>query len=251
MKHRLFHWPGLVLSAVLAATGITGWLVRHDFMFPTSERSHEAATRIAPRLRQECAAAGLRFGAPVLMRAFKESKELEVWLETRPGGTYKLFKTYPIKTWGAGELGPKLKEGDGQAPEGFYTVSARQLNPNSSFHLAFNLGFPNEYDQHHGRTGSHLMVHGAAMSVGCYAMTDPLIEEIYTLASTALRGGQPHFQVQCLPFRFTNGRMVQAQKSEWHEFWQNLRTGADLFDKYHRPVDCEVKHGQYVFRHAP
>src|SRR5690606_7680165 len=100
----------------------------------------------------------------------------------------------------------------------------------------------------HGRTGSHLMIHGAASSVGCYAMTDPLIEEIYTLASTALWGGQPHFQVQCLPFRFTNKRMAQARKSEWHDFWQNLRAGSDLFETHRRPVDYDVKEGRYVFR---
>lgn len=249
MKKHLLHWQRCGIAAVvLAAAGITGWLIHDDLMFPTSERAHEAAARVRPRLEQECAAAGLRLGAPVFMRAFKESKELEIWLEAAPGERYRLFRTYPIKTWGSGRLGPKLKEGDGQAPEGFYTVSARQLNPNSSFHLAFNLGFPNEYDRSLGRAGSHLMVHGAASSIGCYAMTDPLIEEIYTLAAAALGSGQRSFQVQCLPFRFTSERMAQAQKSEWHDFWNNLRTGSDLFDTRHRPVDFVVRGRRYVFR---
>ena len=87
------------------------------------------------------------------------------------GRPLRRFATYPICLW-SGRLGPKLREGDRQAPEGFYTVSAEQLNPNSRWHRSFSLGFPNAFDQAHGRTGSFIMVHGGCPSIGCYAMTD-------------------------------------------------------------------------------
>ena len=94
-------------------------------------------------------------------------------------------------------------QGDRQAPEGFYTVTKAQMNPNSSLYLAFNLGYPNLYDRANRRTGDFLMVHGKCRSAGCYAMTDGLIEEIYALAREAFIGGQETIQVHALPFRMT------------------------------------------------
>ena len=89
-----------------------------------------------------------------------------------------IFKTYPICSYSGG-LGPKIQQGDRQAPEGFYLVSLEQLNPRSKYYLAFNVGFPNAYDRAYGRTGSNIMVHGDCTSSGCYAMTDAVMEEIY------------------------------------------------------------------------
>jgi murein L,D-transpeptidase YafK len=103
-------------------------------------------------------------GAPIYIRIFKEERELELWVQT-PSDTYALFKTYPICNHSGG-LGPKLKEGDRQSPEGFYTVTKSALNPNSSYHLSFNLGFPNRFDRSHNRTGSVLMVHATASPLG-------------------------------------------------------------------------------------
>ena len=105
-------------------------------------------------------------GSPILVRVFKDESELEVWKQTRDG-QYALLKTYPICKW-SGDLGPKKKEGDRQAPEGFYTITPGQMNPNSNYYLAFNTGFPNAYDRSHGYTGSELMVHGDCSSRGCY-----------------------------------------------------------------------------------
>lgn len=130
----------------------------------------------------------------------------------------------------SGRLGPKLKEGDQQSPEGFYKVSARQMNPNSTYHLSFNLGFPNKFDRANGRTGNYLMVHGNCVSIGCYAMTDEKIEEIYTLASAAFKNGQKRFQVHIFPFRMTEQNMQTHQKSEWLSFWKNLKQGYDFFE---------------------
>ncbi|MGI9406816.1 MAG: L,D-transpeptidase family protein, partial [Hyphomicrobiaceae bacterium] len=121
---------------------------------------------------------------PIFIRIFKEESELEVWKQ-RADGRFHHFKTYPICNW-SGALGPKLRQGDKQSPEGFYTVANGQLNPKSQFHLAFNLGFPNAYDKAHGRTGDYLMVHGDCRSAGCYAMTDALVEELYALVRDSL-----------------------------------------------------------------
>jgi murein L,D-transpeptidase YafK len=212
---------------------------------PKSERLAEVQARVLPGLQAACSRVGFQLGAPVLVRIFKESKELELWMEK--GGSFALFKSYPISNWGHGKLGPKLMEGDGQAPEGFYEVGVRQLNPQSNYHLAFNLGYPNAYDQARGRTGSFLMVHGGSASVGCYAMTDPQIEEIYCLVDAALKEGQGAFQVQCYPFRKTAERLAQVGQDPWLEFWQNLAEGDALFLKTLRPVKVSVRDGRYVF----
>jgi len=114
--------------------------------------------------------------SPVLVRIFKEESELEVWKQDRTG-RFALLKTYPICRW-SGELGPKIKQGDRQAPEGFYTITPGQMNPNSAYYLSFNMGYPNAFDRAHGRTGAQVMVHGDCSSRGCYAMTDDQISEI-------------------------------------------------------------------------
>ena len=145
-------------------------------------------------------AQGLALGAPVFLRIFKLESELEIWMEK--DGRYRLFATYPICLW-SGRLGPKLAEGDHQAPEGFYAVTKEELNPNSRWHRSFSLGFPNEFDRALGRTGSFIMVHGGCQSIGCFAMTNTVVDEIWRLVTSALDGGQPAFNVQVFPFRMT------------------------------------------------
>lgn len=211
---------------------------------PSSARSAEVAKRISPSLQQALKEKGHALGARVFMRIFKESSELEVWLQS--GKEFHLFKTYKICHF-SGALGPKTKVGDLQSPEGFYTVTPKQLNPSSRFHLSFNLGYPNAYDRAYKRTGDALMVHGNCVSIGCYAMTDKQIEEIYTIAAAALKAGQPSFQVQALPFRLTDENLAAHKNSAWLSFWQNLKVGYDYFDKYKNPPKVNVKNKQYVF----
>lgn len=187
---------------------------------------------------------GMDARAPIYVRIFKEESELEVWKQ-RDDGRFYHFKTYPICTW-SGDLGPKQAQGDRQAPEGFYTVAASQLNPNSKYHVAFNLGYPNAYDRSLGRTGDFLMVHGKCSSAGCYAMTDGLIEEIYGLAREAIRGGQMSFDVHAFPFRMTAENMDRHKKSKWVGFWRTLKQGYDHFEKNRVPPDVAVCEHQYV-----
>ena len=212
---------------------------------PQTLRSQSAAARVAPRLNQEFATASLRLGAPIFIRIFKESRELELWV--KKGAGFVLFKTYPIAFF-SGSLGPKFREGDYQAPEGFYYVSPRGMNPRSKYHLAFNIGYPNPFDRAHQRTGSAIMVHGKRVSAGCFAMTDPLIEEIYTIADHALNNGQPFFRVHIFPFRMTEANMLRHERSVHHAFWKNLQEGHAFFENVRRPPDVTVKDRRYVFK---
>jgi len=187
---------------------------------------------------------GMDTGAPIFVRIFKEESELEVWKQ-RDDGRFYHFKTYPICNW-SGNLGPKTAYGDHQAPEGFYRVSAAQMNPNSQYYLAFNLGYPNAYDRALQRTGDALMVHGKCKSVGCYAMTDALMEEIYLLARESLRGGQDAFEVHAFPFRMTQANMARFDGNPNMSFWKTMKQGYDFFEKYRIPPTVAVCERRYI-----
>jgi hypothetical protein len=182
-------------------------------------------------------------GDKVFIRIFKLESMLEVWLEK--DGVYRLFKYYPICNY-SGFLGPKLKEGDKQAPEGFYEVKRSALNPNSKFHLSFNLGYPNAYDRAYGRTGSFLMIHGSCYSIGCYAMRDKPIEEIYGLVEAALKNGQKRVPVHIFPFRMSEVRMARYEMHRWYGFWLNLKEGYDYFEAESTPPHVKVEEKRYA-----
>ncbi|MCP5083653.1 MAG: murein L,D-transpeptidase [Alphaproteobacteria bacterium] len=184
-------------------------------------------------------------GAPVFIRIFKEESVLEVWMKRQ--GEWVKFREFEICKW-SGALGPKLREGDGQAPEGFYQVSLGALNPNSSYHLSFNLGYPNRFDQANGRTGSFLMVHGNCVSAGCYAMTDRGIDMIYPLVEAALNHGQRHVPVHIFPFRMSDENMARHAGSKWLGFWNDLRPAYTAFESSKRLPVVEVEQRRYVVR---
>jgi murein L,D-transpeptidase YafK len=190
------------------------------------------------------AARGFQSGAPVFIRIFKREFELELWLAK--GDRFELFATYPICRF-SGELGPKLRQGDKQAPEGIYTVARQQLNPASRWHRSFNLGFPNILDQHHGRTGTFLMVHGGCSSVGCYAMTNAVVDEVWHHVTRALGNGQRRFQVQVFPFRMTEAALASRAGHPWHGFWSDLKPAYDLFEASRVPPRAAVCDGRYSF----
>lgn len=185
---------------------------------------------------------------PILIRSYKKESELEVWKRGRDG-KYALLKTYPMCRW-SGQLGPKIREGDRMAPEGFYAISAAQMNPNSSFHLSFDMGYPNAYDRAHGRSGSFLMVHGACTSRGCYSMTDAQIEEIYALTREAHSGGQKAVQMQAMPFRMTPQNLAKHRYDPQMAFWRNLKDGADHFETTRMEPKVAVCGRRYAFNTA-
>jgi murein L,D-transpeptidase YafK len=183
--------------------------------------------------------------SPILVRLFKQEAELEVWKQDR-SGRYALLKTYPICRW-SGDLGPKVREGDRQAPEGFYSITPAQMNPASSYYLSFNIGYPNAYDRAWGRTGSQLMVHGDCSSRGCYAMTDEQISEIYALGRESFFGGQRAFQVQAYPFRMTPQNMARHRNNPNMPFWKMLKEGWDHFEVTRQEPKVDVCEKRYVF----
>jgi murein L,D-transpeptidase YafK len=187
---------------------------------------------------------GMDAQAPIFIRIFKEESELEVWKQREDGRFYH-FKTYPICNW-SGELGPKLRYADMQAPEGFYTVTREQMNPDSKYHLAFNIGYPNAYDRAHGRTGEHLMVHGKCQSAGCYAITDALMEELYAIAREAFIGGQEAIHVHAFPFRMTEANMARHAQHRWYGFWRTLKEGYDYFELTRQPPTVAVCGRRYL-----
>ena len=231
-----------VLVTGVCATLIMGTSVTRD----AAGRDRVAGLAAArERLQPLLAAKDLELGAPVFIRIFKESRELEVWLRRDSDKQWLLLRSYPICNY-SGRLGPKLREGDRQSPEGLYWVGPGQLNPGSRYHLAFNLGFPNSFDRAHGRTGSYLMVHGNCVSIGCYAMTDRGIEEIYALVEAALKNGQPRFQVQAFPARLTESWLAARADSRWADFWKELKPCYDLFEKKRRLPNPGLIDRRYV-----
>lgn len=212
---------------------------------PSSVESIEAINRVRPQIELELKTKELKYGSEIFIRIFKESKELEVWMKRVD--IFEKFKTYKICTYGSDVLGPKIKKGDGKAPEGFYVVDPKSMNPFSNYHLAFNLGYPNEYDRAHKRTGSALMVHGNCVSIGCFAMTDSGIEEIYAIADGALRAGQQFFNVHIFPFPLTDENIKKYRKSRWLAFWKNLKEGYDYFEGKHIPPNVKLRKQKYIF----
>lgn len=192
-----------------------------------TDRVTEAHTKVQTEL-------GKHFGKPVFLRIIKEDHVLELWLQE--GGHWRVLKPYPILAM-SGTLGPKTREGDCQAPEGFYATTLSRLNPCSKYHLSFNIGYPNEYDRSLGRTGSFIMVHGKERSIGCFAMGDDGIEEIYTLVHQALLAGQPSIPVQVYPFEMTTERMEKEKSSHHYTFWeQHLLPGWQHTQQFNEPA---------------
>lgn len=188
---------------------------------------------------------GMSKDQPILIRSYKKESELEVW-KRKPDGRYALLKTYPMCRW-SGQLGPKVREGDRMAPEGFYAITPAQMNPNSSYYVSFNMGYPNAYDRSLGRTGAHLMVHGACSSAGCYSMTDDQIGEIYALVREAHNGGQKAVQMQAFPFRMTADNLAQHRLDPNIAFWKNIKEGSDYFEVAKAEPQVSVSGGRYVF----
>jgi murein L,D-transpeptidase YafK len=252
----------VILLAVLALVLIAGVavVIREGGVYRTVDRAQLAMRHInrqihsllgwplpgtpdlgalAARLKEK----DLKRGDPVFIRIFKADMELELWMQKNERFVH--FATYPI-CYFSGRLGPKLRQGDKQSPEGFYTVGKGQLNPNSRWYRSFNTGFPNIFDQAHGRTGSLLMVHGGCSSIGCYAMTNPVIAEVWELTTAALDAGQGSFAVHIFPFRLTEARLNAYGDSPWAEFWRDMKPGYDLFETTAIPPQISVCQKRYA-----
>jgi murein L,D-transpeptidase YafK len=230
-----------VVSGVLALAMALGGCETDDF----TQVSARALKPLPPALAADIDKRNMPRESPILVRIFKEESELEVWKQDAEG-KFAPLKTYPICRW-SGELGPKVKQGDRQAPEGFYNITPGQMNPNSNYYLAFNLGFPNAYDRANDRSGDFLMVHGDCSSAGCYAMTDEQIQEIYALGRDSFLGGQKSFQVQAYPFRMTPLNMARHRNNPNMPFWRMIKEGSDHFEVTRAEPHIDVCERRYIF----
>jgi murein L,D-transpeptidase YafK len=235
---RCTHLPVLTLMAA----ALMGQVVQAAPGYPKHEAPIPTATVALMKGKNTSPA------DPMLVRIYKKEAELEVWKRST-SGRYVRLKTFPICRW-SGQLGPKRKEGDRQTPEGFYAVTASQMNPKSKHYLSFDTGFPNAYDRAHGSTGSALMVHGTCSSAGCYAMTDTAMSEIYALVREALRGGQRAVQLQAYPFRMTAENLVRHRLDPNIAFWRQLKEVSDRFEATGEELGVSVSAGRYSFRPA-
>ncbi len=230
-----------VIAGSLALAGCNG---DGAYQLPT-----RAMKELSPEMLSLLSQKGMPKESPILIRIFKEESELEVWKQNTTG-RFELLKVYPICRW-SGELGPKVREGDRQAPEGFYTITPDLMNPNSNYYLAINTGFPNAYDRANNRSGAFLMIHGDCSSRGCYAMTDEEIGEIYSLARESFLGGQQSFQIQAYPFRMTAANLARHRNNPNMAFWKMIKEGNDHFEVTRREPKVEVCDRHYVFDAQP
>jgi murein L,D-transpeptidase YafK len=183
--------------------------------------------------------------SPTVIRTYKKEAELEIW-KMKSNGEYALLKTYPMCRW-SGQLGPKKREGDMQVPEGFYSIAPGQMNPNSHYYLAFNVGYPNAYDRAYGRSGGNVMVHGVCSSAGCFSMTDEQVADIYAIARDSFAGGQREIQLQSYPFHMTAENMAKFRLDPNIDFWKNLKDGSDHFEVTKNEPSVLVCGKHYVF----
>ncbi|MFZ4796442.1 MAG: L,D-transpeptidase family protein [Bacteroidia bacterium] len=210
---------------------------------PKSSLSKLAVTRNKTELQNELLQMKLEFGNQVFIRIYKQSNELEIWIKKEQA--FALFKTYKICYY-SGELGTKTKVGDGQAPEGIYKVFPNQMNPFSSYHLSFNIGYPNNFDQANGFTGSSIMIHGNCVSIGCFAMTNPIIEQIWTLMEAAFNQKQTFINVFIFPFKFENIDLNNYKNNSNYMFWKQLEPIDLAFNKSHKIPNVKVQNKKYV-----
>jgi murein L,D-transpeptidase YafK len=232
----------LLASAALAASLVLAGCDTDQVSLATNAKANQP---VPPKLVAAMGEKNMDLQSPILIRLFKQEAELEIWKQTR-SGQFALLKTYPICRW-SGDLGPKVREGDRQAPEGFYSINPSQMNPQSAYYLSFNTGFPNAFDRSLGRTGSELMVHGDCSSRGCYAMTDEQIAEIYSLGRESFFGGQKAFQFQAYPFRMTPVNMAKHRNNPNMPFWKMIKEGYDHFEVTRQEPKVDFCEKKYVF----
>ncbi len=197
------------------------------------------------KILQKMKAKGMNKSSPVMFRLFKDEHVVEVWKQ-KTNGRFDMIANYNICAW-SGTLGPKYKEGDRQAPEGYYPIRPSQMNPASKYFLAINTGYPNNYDRAHGRSGSNLMIHGACSSSGCYSITDDNVQEIFAFARDAFAGGQTEIMLEALPFRMTPEKMALYTKHKDFAFWNMLKEGYDYFELTKTPPKVDFCEKKYVF----
>ena len=210
-----------------------------------------ARARVEGTLRGLFAAAGLSYPPQRLfIRAFKREREMELW--SAPDlGAFRLVAIYEIAGTSGGP-GPKRREGDGQTPEGFYQID--RYNPKSNFHLSMGLNYPNASDRilsDPTKPGYDIFIHGRASSIGCMAVGDDRVEELFIAAVDATERPVP---VHVFPARMNSDDWIAWRDEETFErpdllaFWENLAEGFEVFERYRvLPTVTVLPNGRYQF----
>ncbi|QKG56187.1 hypothetical protein GKZ68_05720 [Hymenobacter sp. BRD128] len=172
----------------------------------------------------------------IFFRLIKTSRVLEVWARNRGDVVFRLLRSYPLAAT-SGTLGPKRRAGDGQVPEGFYTIN--RFNPQSAYHLSLGLDYPTADDilaTGLADPGGDIFLHGSTVTDGCLPLTDAGIEEVYLLAVAARAAGQASIAAHIFPFPLTAPELARRAASPHAAFWQGLVPGYTYFETHHAPA---------------
>lgn len=183
-------------------------------------------------------------------RIFKLEKEFEVWVKNKKDDKYTLLKNISICA-SSGDLGPKRKQGDYQVPEGFYEIAT--FNPNSSYHLAMKINYPNQSDKLKktaADAGGDIMIHGNCVTIGCIPLQNDPVEEVYVLATEA-KNKNNAINIAIYPCRFNEKNkqlLTKNYSEEKNKFWETLKKPYSYFDKNNTlPKITISKTGDYIF----
>ena len=169
----------------------------------------------------------------VFFRLLKTHRALEVWARNQGDAAFLLLASYPLAAT-SGTLGPKRRAGDGQVPEGFYTID--RFNPQSLYHLSLGLDYPTPEDilaTGLNDPGGDIFLHGSDVTDGCLPLTDAGIEEVYLLAVAARAAGQARISVHLLPFPLVESELRPRAASPHAAFWRGLAPGYAYFEAHH------------------
>ncbi len=256
----MFNKNLLTLVAFLFASF---FIVKAQYAFEDAPKKNfkitSLFTKVEDSLKREFQEKGLKWPVKYMyVRTFKQEKQLEVWVKNDWKETFSLFKVYKVCAT-SGTFGPKRKEGDKQIPEGFYYIN--EFNPNSNYHLALGLNYPNASDailSDPNKPGGDIYIHGNCVTIGCLPLTDSLIEQVYYLATVAKEQGQDFIPVHIYPVRYDNNRGLEQfsiktkNKAEVQKFATQIKDAYEFFEDTHQlPTILVDKNGNYVVATNP
>jgi murein L,D-transpeptidase YafK len=233
----------VVAASVAIPVTVRNWPNLMDMRISGEDRVKRAFSLAEGEVKQLCKSAGVDYPPKrIFIRAFKHERELEIWGSNSIAGEFFKLQTFRVAGQ-SGTLGPKRREGDLQVPEGSYQVN--RFNPQSRFRLSLGLDYPNASDRvrsDKSKPGGDIFIHGDTRSIGCLAMTDEKIDQIYILALQANRAGLAPIYVHIFPFRMTAENLsAQSAKNPGHrEFWREIKPIFDHFERHRKPPVVEV-----------
>lgn len=232
----------------------------HQLQFPRVREAYQEKWQSVGSLLHE---RGVPRPAEIFLRVFKREQELEVWARNHGEHAFTLVRSYPVCEL-SGRLGPKRMEGDGQVPEGFYSIDL--FNPRSDYHLSMRVSYPNAVDRFRsGRTGrlganrrlgGDIYIHGGCATIGCVPIGDEWVEELYLIAVEARDAGQRRIPVHIFPTRLDGEGMRWLAGAYGRDFvdyplWENLQEGYVAFERSRTLPAIESYAGRYVVVPAP